>query len=107
MSLFRRSPPQPEGLDEKTRQWFAEPVPVDGAWPQGETQPRYEALRCQWCQGIHFRACPRVESIEYHDNGHVKKVQYWPAGAYDDSDTVYPEMIFTEDPGPTQPGSDS
>lgn len=86
--------PEPEPLiDDETRKWMSEPVEIDPF--THETQPRWEALRCQHCRGIHFRACPRVREIEYADGGAVRRVVFWPEGRYDDSDVIYPDLIFT------------
>jgi hypothetical protein len=30
---------------------------------------------------MHFGACPRVKSIEYYENGEIKKVEYHDQGA--------------------------
>lgn len=97
--MFGRRP-EPS-IDHDTREWLAQEVEVEVGWgEEPRTQPRFEALRCPWCQGVHFRACPRVESIEYHENGQVRRVKFWPEGAYHDDDVIWPEMVFaTEDAG--------
>ena len=95
--MFRKARVEP--IDEATRSWLMEAVDIPAAFGELSpgTEPRYESLRCQWCQGIHFRACPRVEELEYHDNGNVRRVRFWPEGSYDDSDVIWPEMIFTSE----------
>lgn len=94
MSWFRRAAPVEEGLDAETRRWLVEAVD-DG---DGGTEPRYEGLRCPHCQGVHFRACPRVRQISFHESGRVASVRFWREGEYDDSDVIWPELIFAEDP---------
>ena len=42
----------------------------------------YWMILCQYCGASHHpEACPRVKSIEYHDNGTVKKVELHPPPA--------------------------
>ena len=96
--IWRRKSVPPEPLDDDVRAWLTEQVeiPADFGTPSPGSQPRYEALRCQWCQGVHFRACPRVKEIDYHENGQVSRVRFWPEGAYDDSGTIWPEDVFNE-----------
>ena len=33
---------------------------------------------CQFCGKHRGGSCPYVESIEYHENGEIKKVVFWP-----------------------------
>lgn len=33
---------------------------------------------CNWCGCIHQSTCPRIRAIEYHPNGTVKRVEFWP-----------------------------
>ncbi len=97
--IFRRRPEEVQ-IDADVRQWLTEEVEIPPEYygaPSPGSQPRYEALRCQWCQGVHFRACPRVRELEYHENGSVRRVRFWPEGEYDDSDVIWPELIFTDE----------
>lgn len=33
--------------------------------------------RCRYCEGKHdWERCPRIENIEYHQDGRVKRVQF-------------------------------
>lgn len=48
---------------------------------------------CGDCGGVHNRACPRVRSRSYHENGTPKSVDYWPDGQWP-QDTV----IFRDSP---------
>lgn len=48
---------------------------------------------CKHCQGVHTRACPRVKSVEYHDGGTLKRVEYWP-----DGDWPTEHVIFRDGP---------
>lgn len=35
--------------------------------------------RCRWCgQPFHQGTCPMVSAIEYHSNGVVRRVEFWP-----------------------------
>ena len=98
--IFRRRAEPEAALDPDVREWLTQEVEIPpefyGATSPG-TQPRYEALRCQWCQGVHFRACPRVRELEYHENGGVRRVRFWPEGEFDDSDVIWPEAIFVDE----------
>lgn len=103
MALLKRKPAV-EPLSAEVREWLAENVPVESFMamagielPVTELQPRYEKLRCRFCQGIHFRKCPSVQSYELYETGAIHKVVYWPDGSYDDSDVIWPEMIFRDD----------
>lgn len=89
---------KPSAIDPDVRKWLIEETEIPTAFgePSLGTQPRYEALRCKWCQGVHFRACPRVRELEYHENGTVRRVVFFLEGDYDDSDVIWPEDIFTE-----------
>lgn len=44
---------------------------------------------CQHCQGIHARACPRVKCVEYQENGSLKRVEYWPDGAWPTENVIF------------------
>lgn len=40
--------------------------------------------RCQWCSQYHSGGmCPQIKSIEYYENGEVKRVEFWGLIAYD------------------------
>jgi hypothetical protein len=50
---------------------------------------------CPNCRGVHTRACPRVRSVSYHDNGTLRSVEYWPDGEWPQSEVIFrdsPEM---------------
>lgn len=104
MGLFAKPEPEVEALDEVTRRWLVERVDIKGefGFSLGERQARYETMRCQYCQGVHFRACPRVRSLRYHENGQLARVDFWRQGEFDEAGTIWPEMVFTEDTGPTE-----
>lgn len=48
---------------------------------------------CPNCRGVHTRACPRVRSVAYYDNGALKSVEYW-------ADDQWPKdaVIFQDSP---------
>jgi hypothetical protein len=96
VGLLRRRRPRPV-LDENTRAWLLELVSTGASFfGDGDTEARYETLRCQFCQGVHFRACPRVREVEYGDGGQVRRVKFWGQGSYDDSYTIWPEDVYDE-----------
>ena len=35
---------------------------------------------CPWCGFLHISGdmCPRVKAIEYHPDGRVKRIEFWP-----------------------------
>jgi hypothetical protein len=33
---------------------------------------------CQWCDGVHGAQCPKVRSIEYGENGLVRRIEFFP-----------------------------
>jgi hypothetical protein len=53
---------------------------------------------CLDCGGYHLRACPRIKRQICLGNGNRVEVEYWQHGQYDDSETIYPEEIFDEEP---------
>ena len=50
--------------------------------------------KCSHCGGYHVRACPRVRKIEFHQNGLIASVEFWPYGEVDWSHVAF------EDQGP-------
>jgi hypothetical protein len=56
---------------------------------------------CRDCGGYHLRACPRVKLQEWlgegAGSGNRVKVEYWPSGTYDDSETIYPEDVYEDE----------
>ena len=44
---------------------------------------------CPNCRGIHTRACPRVRSVEYHDGGALKRVEYWAEGEWSTDNVIF------------------
>jgi hypothetical protein len=35
-------------------------------------------MQCIHCMGWHVRACPRVKLLDWHPNGKLSHVEYWP-----------------------------
>lgn len=54
--------------------------------------------RCSHCGGIHARSCPRVKRMEFHPNGIVAAVEFWP------HDRVNWEGVLFEDQADSAPG---
>lgn len=51
--------------------------------------------QCTHCQGVHARACPRVRSASYHENGQLHAAEYWPDGEWPQDGVIFrdsPEM---------------
>ncbi len=41
-------------------------------------QQRRQRAACPWCDGVHPpERCPRIKSIEYHDNGAIRKIEFF------------------------------
>ncbi len=36
------------------------------------------AVTCTYCGNIHAHTCPRVRAMEYHPNGALARVEFWP-----------------------------
>jgi hypothetical protein len=43
--------------------------------------PGMKLESCPWCDGSHTGRCPQVKALEYHENGQVKRVEYYDWGA--------------------------
>ena len=52
---------------------------------------------CIHCGGIHLRACRRVKRMTWHPDGSIIEAEYWPDGAWDDSNITWPEEAYEED----------
>lgn len=52
---------------------------------------------CEHCGGVHLRACRRVKQAEWHADGTLIKVWYWPDGKWDESEIVWPEDAYDDD----------
>lgn len=46
--------------------------PPNWQWPSGQTI----TVGCPHCGGTHPGQCWRIKSIEYHDNGSIKRIEY-------------------------------
>lgn len=52
---------------------------------------------CEYCGGIHLRACRRVKTIEYYRDGTLRRVIFWQDGNWDASETIWPEEVYDEE----------
>jgi hypothetical protein len=59
---------------------------------------QYKKRACNHCGGSHVRACPRVRQLEFHENGRLKSVTFWPRGQWSDEGILWPEDIPGEPP---------
>lgn len=59
---------------------------------------------CVHCGGVHLRACRRVKSAEWHVDGTLLKVEYWPDGKWDEDNIAWPEEAYDDD---DEPGDDA
>lgn len=50
---------------------------------------------CEHCGGMHGGQCPRVKSIEYHESGAVKRVEYHPTYASQPQPPLVPLLKVT------------
>lgn len=51
---------------------------------------------CTHCGGRHTRACPRVKRMQFHPNGALAAVEFWPAGKWDETEIIWPEELINE-----------
>lgn len=72
---------------------FKSLVPMAPQTYAGEVVPNitlWEKQECQFCGGVHTRVrCPRVQEAEFHENGSIKRVVYWPDGKWSDEGTIW------------------
>lgn len=63
---------------------------------------------CHFCAGIHAtvagmpfdrQPCPRVRRVEWHPDGTVLSVEYWPPGRWE-HDVIFPSDVYDEDDAP-------
>lgn len=58
-------------------------------------------VACPDCGGLHWGACPRIKRLvlvgEGSGTGNRTEVEYWPSGGYDDSGTIYPVEVWSDD----------
>jgi hypothetical protein len=52
---------------------------------------------CEYCGGIHLRACRRVKMFEYNRDQTLRRVVFWQDGSWDDSEIIWPEEVFDEE----------
>lgn len=55
--------------------------------------------QCIHCGGIHARACPRISTLEWHTDGNLIKVSYWPENRWSDDTIIFPEDVYGDDDG--------
>lgn len=91
MKLRRTPAPEPQDpLDpEVARQLLA--VERREVFPgvPAEARTRFSMLACQHCGGVHARNCPAVKVVEYHPDGKVKRVEFWPAGEWPEDEVLW------------------
>jgi hypothetical protein len=49
---------------------------------------------CQHCGGVHVRKCPAVKQLEYHPDGKVKRVVYYPHGQWPADEVLWLEDVI-------------
>jgi hypothetical protein len=49
-----------------------------------------EGAACEWCGGLHSRACPRVKRFTLVD-GKTAEVEFWPPGTWPEDGIIWPE----------------
>ena len=94
---MRRRQPEPEPrLSPELARKLLEEVDIDPPFPgvgsPGKTTA-FEKQKCQHCHGVHTRACPRVAEIEYHPDGRVARVVYWPHGSWPEDEVLWLEDV--------------
>lgn len=54
----------------------------------------FEKKKCQHCGGLHVRKCPAVAEIEYHPDGKVQRVVYFPHGGWPADEVLWLEEVI-------------
>lgn len=94
-----RPAPDPEpvaGLTRDQARALLEEVelpPIYPGVPSGVKKSRFEMRRCDHCRGLHVRKCPAVAEIEYHPDGKVKRVVYFPHGTWPADEVLWLEDV--------------
>jgi len=57
---------------------------------------QYRASRCDHCGAAHARACPRIRRIEFHQNGTLAAVEFWPDGRWPQDGLMWPDALPPE-----------
>lgn len=60
----------------------------------GLFETEFDRKKCQHCGGLHVRKCPAVQQIDYHPDGKVARVVYFPNGSWDDGDVIWLEDVY-------------
>jgi hypothetical protein len=64
---------------------------------------------CHFCAGIHAtvaglmptrQPCPRVKRLEWHVDGTVLVLEYWPPSEWADENTIFPHDVYDEEETP-------
>jgi hypothetical protein len=56
----------------------------------------FRERRCEHCGGVHARACPRVQRLEFHTNGNLAAVTFWAPGRWPEDGIQWPEDLPAE-----------
>lgn len=54
----------------------------------------FEKKKCQHCLGLHTSKCPAVAEIEYHPDGKVMRVVYFPHGSWPADEVLWLEEVI-------------
>ncbi|MBT8161005.1 MULTISPECIES: hypothetical protein [Arthrobacter] len=57
------------------------------------TKTIFDKSKCQHCGGLHARKCPAVAEIEYHPDGKVSRVVYFPHGSWPADEVLWLEDV--------------
>lgn len=61
---------------------------------------------CHYCAGIHAtvanlaasrQPCPRIRRIEWHADGTVLNVEFWPPNEWADENTIFPHDVYGDE----------
>ena len=70
-------------------------MPLTPAEKRDAQQIFAEGRACEYCGGIHQRACGRVRRVERHPNGNITAVEFF--SEWDDTGVIWPEDAFDPD----------
>jgi hypothetical protein len=79
--LTEPATPQPDDLT---------PAEIAALWDA------YRQRRCGHCGAVHARACPRIRRLEFHPNGQIATVEFWPPGKWPQDGLMWPEDLPPE-----------
>lgn len=73
-----------------------EPAAEAGVSPEDAAAIIARIPACAHCGGRHVRACPRVKSMRFHQNGALAGVDFWPDGKWSENHVLFADELVTD-----------